>query len=83
MVDTSGVIMRIVKQGKVPGEKPYRATCFNCSTVFEFNRVEARLCTKPNGLEINCPLCQQACFVSETTEIAEVVVADHNYPLQM
>jgi hypothetical protein len=75
--------MRIVKQGKVPGEKPYRTTCSNCSTVFEFNRVEAKLCTQPNGLKIDCPLCQQAYFVSEAAEIAEVVVANHNYHLQV
>jgi hypothetical protein len=51
--------MKIIKQGALPQEKVYKATCGNCSTEYEFTRAEARCSADQRDGDIlitKCPL---------------------------
>ncbi|AXV15107.1 hypothetical protein CYG48_04960 [Neorhizobium sp. SOG26] len=59
--------MKIIKQGKHPGEKVYRGTCRTCSTEIEFERHEARYQVDQRDgdfLQIACPTCGEDINVS-------------------
>jgi len=52
--------MKILKEGKLPQEKTYTATCRDCKTVFEFKQKEAKMNYDQrdgNYLSVNCPVC--------------------------
>lgn len=60
--------MRIIKEGKLPGEKLYVTSCRSCKTVFEFTRKESKMVYDQRDgdfLQIQCPLdgCNQKVFV--------------------
>lgn len=53
--------MRIIKEGSRPETALYESTCWNCQTVFEYVRSEAKLnFDQRDGdfLSIDCPLCK-------------------------
>jgi hypothetical protein len=54
--------MKIIKYGELPEEKKYQLTCFNCTTIFEFQAHEA--CWNEDQrdgayLKIDCPFCHK------------------------
>ena len=60
--------MKILKEGKIPGEKKYAYNCHNCGTIFEFRKDEAEFVSDyRNGGEwkIVCPLCKIDCWIHE------------------
>lgn len=71
--------MRIVKEGKLPGEQEYRATCRRCGTLFVFLQSEAVLKGDQRDgdyLEVACPLkgCGAAVLVDPSK--AKIVYRD-------
>lgn len=51
--------MKIIKEGKLPGEQLHYAKCKNCKTEFEFQEKEANRGSDPRGgmyYSIACPL---------------------------
>lgn len=59
--------MKVLKQGQLPGDKKYRATCMNCKSEIEFQRKEAEwVADQREGdfLRVSCPVCQQRIHVS-------------------
>jgi uncharacterized protein with PIN domain len=59
--------MKIIKQGELPEEKEYSATCSNCKTEFEFLRKEGKVHFDQrdgNSVVVKCPLCQKSCWVN-------------------
>jgi hypothetical protein len=61
--------MRIIKKGKLPELRLYRATCKRCSTEFEFLGREAKKQyderERESLLSIDCPVCNTNLFVRE------------------
>lgn len=56
--------MKILKQGQLPENRVYQATCNNCKTEFEYRQAEAKVVYDQrdgNYLAINCPLCGRTC----------------------
>lgn len=61
--------MKILQEGKLPGNRAYRSQCRNCGTKFEFTALEATLVPDQRDgdyLEIRCPLagCGQVCVAA-------------------
>jgi hypothetical protein len=55
--------MRIIREGTLPEKQLYTATCWKCTTEFEFSRIEATEVPDQrdgNYLRINCPLCKSS-----------------------
>ena len=53
--------MKIIKKGKLPEEKVYRATCYACATVFEFKAKEGEYFSNQrdgSAYIVKCPLCK-------------------------
>jgi len=54
--------MTIIKQGKVPGDRVWRGTCFNCSSVMEALEKELNISTdiREAGMfaHTKCPVCK-------------------------
>lgn len=51
--------MKIIKEGRLPRAKVYRAECNNCGTIFEFKKEEAQYTSDQRDgdfLTIGCPL---------------------------
>jgi len=62
-------MVKILKEGILPGDKVYKSTCRHCDTVFEFQAKEANLVGDQrdgNYYSINCPLCENICTVSQS-----------------
>lgn len=58
--------MKIIRQGKLPEEQAYRAECYRCDTIFEFQRKEATFQRDQRDgdcLVIECPHCDTVAFV--------------------
>lgn len=54
--------MRIIKEGKLPEKVVFQLTCKICSTVFEFQREEAKVNhdqREGDYLYVACPLCKK------------------------
>ncbi len=55
--------MKIITQGEKPEEKVIVKTCYNCKTVFEFQKKEERSFSgvyagcAGSGTYVNCPVC--------------------------
>ncbi len=59
--------MKVIKQGKLPGDKEYRTTCRNCKTEFSFVAKEANYVSDQRDgdcLQVSCPLCKLFIYVS-------------------
>lgn len=55
------IVVRIIKEGKLPEEKEYEVECQICKTLFSFKRGEAKYDSWRNEayLSIKCPLCNR------------------------
>ncbi len=59
--------MKIIKQGSLPGDRPFRGTCRNCQTEIEFLQKEAIYhFDQRDGdyLSIGCPTCSTSITVA-------------------
>ena len=59
--------MKIIRKGEIPTpveEKFYECTCTKCNTLFEFQGKEAT--NIGNNFSINCPLCEEMCWIQHT-----------------
>lgn len=60
--------MKIIKQGILPAERTYEATCSNCHTEFEFQEKEGKVTFDQREgnsfITVNCPLCDKSTSVS-------------------
>ena len=61
--------MKIIREGRLPEKQVHECTCRYCSTVFEFERgeakhVPARDQRDTDELHIDCPLCKRVCITS-------------------
>lgn len=54
--------MKIIKEGKLPGEKVYYTSCGHCETIFEFTEDEGRYGAIYAGrqwITVICPFCRR------------------------
>lgn len=54
--------MRIIRQGKLPEMELFEVTCDRCKTLFEFEKVEAKITSDQRDgdfMTIDCPLCHK------------------------
>ena len=59
--------MKIIKKGKLPEKRVYRAHCPHCKTIFSFEKHEAKLeGDQRDGdfLRVKCPLCKNDVCIS-------------------
>lgn len=57
--------MKIIKKGKLPELEVYRATCYICKTVFEYQASEGEYFSNQRdgtGYVVNCPLCHKEVY---------------------
>jgi len=57
--------MKIIKQGKLPGEELWGGECSNCHTVVEFRRKEGKYSDDQRDGQhctIPCPLCERTIY---------------------
>lgn len=59
--------MKIITPGQLPGDKVHKATCANCSCVFEFKQSEGSLSPGGDFVTVACP--QSGCSHHTTVTI--------------
>lgn len=63
-------MVEIIRQGQIPEEQVFEATCTNCKTHFRFKRKEAKYVSDQRDgdfLEIPCPLCSKTVYKSPSS----------------
>ena len=56
--------MKIIKQGSLPEDRPYRSVCRRCNAEFEFLEKEGEVVFDQrdgNFVKIKCPCCGENC----------------------
>ena len=59
--------MKIIKEGKLPKDKIYKATCGNCNTVFEYQGSDIEN-DQRDGNYVKCPLKGCGAYISTDTK---------------
>ena len=65
--------MKILREGKLKGDKSYRHTCRECNCFFEFKEKEAEFESSPKNesyWKVACPYCKTLLYVDEVNLIS-------------
>jgi hypothetical protein len=59
----------VIEKGIIPEDRYYQTKCFNCGTLFKFQRKDGLYHTgdqrEGSWIDIKCPICNRRCSVSE------------------
>lgn len=58
--------MKVISRGILPEEQLYRTCCYNCKSILEYQKKEARIVTDRNEVSyvLVCPVCSHSIYIS-------------------